>query len=71
MLRSRYVRSFLLGSLSILCGLGIGLLLAGFTDFVSPEVEEFWFLIVAFAISIPFNWLFNKVLTKLIGPPEV
>lgn len=60
-----------MGSLSILCGLGIGLLLAGLTDFVSPEVEEFWFLIVAFLISIPIDLLLNRVLTKLIGPSEV
>jgi hypothetical protein len=68
MLRSKYVRSYLLGSLSILCGLGIGLLIAGFTDFLSPAVEEFWFLIFAFAVSIPFNKAFNMILDRLIGP---
>jgi hypothetical protein len=69
MLRSRYVRGYLLGALSILAGMGIAWLFLLSTDW-SQGVQEFWFLILAFLISLPLNKLFHLILEKLIGKPE-
>jgi hypothetical protein len=69
-LRSKAVRSYLLGSLSILIGLGLALILALIVDW-SQATEEFWYLLVAFAISIPVNKILNAVVNRLIGPPIV
>lgn len=69
MLRSRLVRNFLLGALSILGSLGIAWLIVINVGW-SEDTQEFWFLIIAFAISIPLKKLFDLVLEKLIGKPE-
>jgi hypothetical protein len=57
-----------LGSLSVLIGLGIVLVLAIFVNW-SEEAEEFWFLLLAFVIAIPINKFLEWGLNKLIGPP--
>jgi hypothetical protein len=69
MLRSRFVRNYLLGTLSVLGGLGIAWLVVINVGW-SEDAQEFWFLIIAFAISISLKKLFDVILEKLIGKPE-
>lgn len=69
-MRSRFVRDYLLGALSVLGGLGIAWVIVLNVGW-SEATQEFWYLIIAFAISIPLKKLFDLILEKLIGKPEV
>ncbi len=70
MLRSRYIRSFLVSTLSILIGFGLVLIFLPRLG-LSQETEDFWGTIVAFVISIPIYSVVQLILRKLIGPPEI
>jgi len=70
MLRSRYVRSFLVNALSV--AIGFGLVLIFFPRLqLSQDAEEFWGVIAAFLIAIPVDLLIQYILRRLIGPADL
>ena len=70
MLRSRFIRNFLVNALSITIGFGFALIFIPRLR-LSADMEEFVGVISAFLISIPINFVIQFILRKLIGPPDI
>ncbi|MEX1247480.1 MAG: hypothetical protein WEA61_03270 [Anaerolineales bacterium] len=59
-----------LGVLSVLVGMGVSFIVMRMMSW-SEAAQELWFMILAFAFSIPLDKLFHVVLYKLIGKTEL